>query len=237
MSTITTSLARLARLALLARHGRPAGVALLVAGALAAGCGAVHASAASGPGGRSTTSAHATSQQPTAVPTVTGGAVAGQSGCVGWPAHPARVTMPALFVPVAVERCVTSIQTIAGKGQWETATLEKATSDLTPLIAALRHPPVTHTPETFCPALAMLPPQIVLINASGQELIPLLPVTGCGLVQSAVLSAIAAMPWQPVSVRLIAPVPTVVQSGATRQATLSPKTIHPLPDQQGVVAQ
>jgi len=231
MSTITTSLARLA---LLARHGRPAGVALLIAGALAAGCGAVHASAAGSPAGRSTASAHAT---PAPVPTVTGGAVAGQSGCVGWPAHPTRVTMPALFVPVAVERCVTSIATIAGKGQWETATLEKATTDLTPLIAALRHPPVTHTPETFCPALAMLPPQIVLISASGQELIPLLPVTGCGLVQSAVLSAIAAMPWQPVSVRLIAPVPTAVQSGPTRQATLSPKTIHPLPDQQGVVAQ
>jgi len=234
MSTSTTSFARLA---LLARHGRPAVVALLAAGALAAGCGTVHATAATGSAGRSTTSARATpSQQPTPVPTVTGGAVAGQSGCVGWPAHPARVTMPALFVPVAVERCVTSIQTIAGKGQWETATLEKATSDLAPLIAALRHPPVTHTPETFCPALAMLPPQIVLISASGQELIPVLPVTGCGLVQSAVLAAIAVMPWQPVSVRLIAPVPTAVQSGATQQATGSPKTV-PVPDQQGVVAQ
>jgi hypothetical protein len=238
MSIFTTSLARLTRLTLLARHGRPAGAALLAAGALAAGCGAVHASAASGPAGGAAASAHATpSQQAAPVPTVTGGAVAGQSGCVGWPAHPTRVTMSALFVPVAVERCVTSIQTISGKGQWETATLEKATSDLTPLIAALRHPPVTHTPETFCPALAMLPPQIVLISASGQEVIPLLPVTGCGLVQSAVLSAIAVMPWHPVSVRLIAPVPTAVQGEATRQATLSPKTVHPLPEQQGVVPQ
>jgi hypothetical protein len=235
MSTFTTSLARLAR------HGRSACVPLLAAGVLAAGCGAVHATAAGDPAGQSGASAgasgHATAPRPTPVPTVTGGAVAGQSGCVGWPAHPARVTMPELFVPVAAERCVTSIQKIAGKGQWEIATLEKATSDLTPLIAALRHPPVTHTPDTFCPALAMLPPEIVLISASGQELIPLLPVTGCGLVQSAVLAAVAALPWQPVTVRLIAPVPTAVQVAPTQSATLSPKTIHPLPDQPAGVSQ
>ena len=52
-------------------------------------------------------------------------------------------------------------------------------------------------PGTVCPALAIIPPQIVLISATGQELIPRLPVSGCGLIQSQVLAALAALPWQP----------------------------------------
>jgi hypothetical protein len=231
MSTISTSLAKLTR------QARPAWVPLLVASALAAGCGAVHASASGAAAGQPGASAHATaSRQPTPVPTVTGGAVAGQPACVGWPEHAMHVTTPALFVPVAAERCVTGVETITGKGQWETATLEKATSDLAPLMAALRQPRGVHTPDTFCPELAMLPPQIVLLSASGQELVPLLPVTGCGLVQSAVLSAIAALHWQPVSVRLVAPVTPAVPPRPTQTATLSPKNVQPLPDQP-VVAQ
>jgi len=246
MSTITTSLARLARLASLARHRRAITVPLLVASALAAGCGTVHGTTAGGATGRdgaSTTasagaSAQATPSQPTPVPTVTGGAVAaGQPACVGWPAHAAHATMPALFVPVAAERCVTSIQTIAGKGQWQVATLEKASSDLTALIAALRHAPITRTPGAVCPDLAMVPPQIVVIGASGQELIPLLPVSGCGLVQSAVIAAIDALPWQPVSVHLVAPLASKIPAATTRQPANSPKTLQTISDQPGVLPQ
>ena len=98
-------------------------------------------------------------------------------------------------------------QTIPGKGLWLTATLQRADSGLDALVSALRQPPGTHQPGTACPALAMIPPQIVLISATGQELIPRLPVTGCGLIQSQVLAALAALPWQPVSVRLIAQIP------------------------------
>ena len=231
MSTITTSLARLAW------HGRALSIPLLVAGALAAGCGSVHtpsAGAASGSATSASASAQPTSpQRPAPVPTVTGAPVAGQSACVGWPAQALHMTMPALFVPVTAERCVIAIQTIAGKGQWETATLEKASSDLTPLIAALRHPPIARTPGSLCPDLAMLPPQILVISASGQELIPLLPVTGCGLVQADVLAAIAALPWQPVSVRLVAK----VASGAPD--TAQPATVPPtkLANQPGVLTQ
>jgi hypothetical protein len=226
MSTITTPLARLVR------HGRALPIPILVAGVLAAGCGSVYASSAGTAAGSATStgaSAQPTSpQHPAPVPTVTGGAVAGQSACVGWPAQALHMTMPALFVPVTAERCVVAIQTIAGKGQWETATLEKATSGLTPLIAALRHPPITRTPGSLCPDLAMLPPQILVISASGQELIPVLPVTGCGLVQADVLAAIAALPWQPVSVRLV----TKVASGTpdtTQPSAVSPTKIanHP----------
>jgi hypothetical protein len=232
MSTITTSFARLA-------HRRRAFcIPLLVAGALAAGCGSVHspaAGAAAGPPGTSTSPT--STQHPTPVPTVTGGAVAGQTACDGWPVHALHMEMPALFVPVVAERCVIAVQTIAGKGQWETATLEKASSDLTPLIAALRHPPIGRTPDTFCPDLAMLPPQILVISASGQELIPVLPVSGCGLVQSAVLAAIAVLPWQPVSVRLVAKVATG-SPGTTQPTTLSPKSYQKVANQQpGVVPQ
>lgn len=231
MSTFTTSLARLARLT---RGGRAIAVPLLVAGVLAAGCGTQHATAAGSAGQAGAArqpSAHATgSQQPAPVPTVTGGAVAaGEPACADWPVNVPHVMMPALFVPVAVERCVTSIQTIAGKGQWETATLEKATTGLAPLIAALRHPSVTRTPDMICPDLAMLPPQIVLISGSGQKLMPLLPVGGCGLVQSAVLAAINTLPWQPVSVRLVAPVASEVPAATTPTATEVPKTVQNVP--------
>jgi hypothetical protein len=236
MSTITTSLARLTG------RRRAFCVPLLVAGALAAACGSIHSPAAGTAAGRPGTStepsASATStQHPTPVPTITGGAVAGETACDGWPAHALHITMPVLFVPVVAERCVIAVQTIAGKGQWETATLEKASSDLTPLIAALRHPPMVRTPDTFCPDLAMLPPQILVISASGQELIPVLPVSGCGLVQSDVLSAIAALSWQPVSVRLVAKVATGT-AGTTQPATLSPKNYQKVANQQpGVVPQ
>jgi len=49
-----------------------------------------------------------------------------------------------------------------------------------------------------------LEPQVVLIGANGQKLIPRLPATGCGLIQSRVLVALDALRWQPVSVHLIA---------------------------------
>jgi hypothetical protein len=69
----------------------------------------------------------------------------------------------------------------------------------------------------MCPYLAMLPPQIVLVNADGKTLIPRLPLSGCGLVQGRVLTAIAALPWQTVSVRLVAQVqsPAEIASGCT----------------------
>jgi hypothetical protein len=55
--------------------------------------------------------------------------------------------------------------------------------------------------------VAVIPPQVVLISANGQKLIPRLPASGCGLIQSQVLVALNALRWQPVSVRLIAKVP------------------------------
>jgi hypothetical protein len=50
-------------------------------------------------------------------------------------------------------------------------------------------------------------PEVVLIGANGQKLIPRLPTTGCGFIQSQVLVALNTLRWQPVSVRLIAKIP------------------------------
>ena len=132
--------------------------------------------------------------------------------CVGWPADATSAALPVSFVPVSVERCVNSAQTIPGKGLWTTATLQRSTGDLTGLIDALRQPSATRRPGTMCPALAVIPPQVVLISATGQKLIPRLPTDGCGITDSQVLVALDALRWQPVSVRLIAQIPRAAQS-------------------------
>jgi hypothetical protein len=197
----------------------------LLAAALAAGCGTASSGAGSGGTASSGTAAGAPSAPASAtaasgpasatpVPTVSGGPVVpGQPACAGWPTGATSVTLPVSFVPVSVERCVNGAQAVPGKGLWSTSTLERSDSGLAGLINALRQPSVTHRPGTVCPALAVIPPQVVLIGANGEKLIPRLPSTGCGLVQSKVLAALDALRWQPVSVRLIAPI-----SGATTPA-------------------
>ena len=227
MSTLISSTARAGWLGLAGPIGRrtvAAAVPLLAAGALVAGCGSAHtggasgaatatanattsAPAASAPAGSSAPAASsaAASAPATPVPTISGGrVVAGQPACVGWPTDARSVPLPVSFVPVSVERCVNGAQTIPGKGLWETATLQRSDSGLAGLIYALRQPSVGHHPATVCPALAVIAPQVVLIGADGQKLIPRLPATGCGLIQSRVLVALGALRWQPVSVHLIA---------------------------------
>lgn len=196
-------------------------VPLIAAGALAAGCASAHSTAgAAGPVASSTGPAQAASSAtstPTPrsapgsapaspVPTVSGGQAApGEPYCAGWPtADTATVSLPVSFVPVSVERCVHGAESIPGKGLWTTATLQRSDSDLTALINALREPPAPQRKGTACPMIAVIPQQVVLINASGEKLIPRLPVSGCGLVQSQVLAALNALHWQTVSVRLIA---------------------------------
>ena len=216
--------------------------ALLAAGALAAGCGTTQAGAPAG-APAPTVSATAASAAPSAsatpswstgsagpaapsgsagsagsaapVPTVSGGRVTpGVPACAGWPASAPRASLPASFVPVAVERCVKGAETVPGKGLWQTATLQRADSDLGALVSALHQPSGTHQPGTACPMLAIIPPQVVLISATGQALVPQFPVSGCGLIKSQVLAALAALPWRVVSVRLIAPIPEASSSGA-----------------------
>jgi hypothetical protein len=218
---------------------------VLVVGALAAGCGTVAANPggpnqpANGPSvvsgsaspspsasgsGSGSGSAPPAGAHATPVPTVTGGPalIVGGAACAGWPADAAHGTLTALFTPVAVERCVTSFQQIAGKGEWETATLERSTDRLATLAAALMQPSAGRQPDVMCPEFVILPPQIVLFSATGKELIPRLPVGACGAVDTQVLSTLAAMTWQPVSVRLVTKIAPVVAPKTFPGASLAP---------------
>jgi len=202
-----TSIASITRLA---RQTRAFSAPLIVAGALAAGCGTVHAS---GPGSVATSTAAtapAASSSPTSatpVPTVTGGPIITTgTGCTGWPSNAPHAKLTVVFQPVAAERCVTGFQVISGKGEWETATLERSTDNLARLVQVLLQPSGRVQPGVFCPEFAVIPPQVLLISSTGKELIPLLPRGACGTADAQVLTTLAAMTWQPISVRLIAKV-------------------------------
>jgi hypothetical protein len=216
-----TSIASITRLA---QQARAFSVPLLVGGALAAGCGTVHAPvsspAAGATAGQSTPSSSASA---TPVPTVTGGPVtAGATACVGWPSAAPHGKLTAFFQPVAVERCVTGFQEIQGKGEWETATLEKSTDNLAALIQVLLTPSSRVQPAVFCPEFAVIPPQVLLISSTGKQLIPQLPMGACGIADSRVLSTLASMSWQPVSVRLISKVTPTVTPRTLPGASIGP---------------
>ena len=198
-------------------------VALTSLSLLAAGCAAATSgSAGSGqatasPTGAASGSATGSSGSPGPVPTTTasGSPASGQVACANWPASVRHGPLPVSFVPVTVLRCVTTTKLIQGKGLYLVATLERSTSGIAQLVAALRHP-VTHLPAgTMCPMIAMIPPQIVLVSQDGSMLTPTFPVDGCGLIRSPVLKALNAMPWQPVSVRLYpqGPAPSATATG------------------------
>jgi hypothetical protein len=201
-----------------------AAVPLVAVATLVAGCAAVSTPQS---GGSATTSLSAASgtprptsvptSVPTPVPTTTGGPVTpGQPACTGWPANVTHGPLPASFVPVAAIRCVTGYQTIPGKGQWLTATLERADKNLAPLAAALQWPPKNAMSDMICPDFAILPPPpFVLVNGDGKAIMPRLPLDGCGQVRLQVLAALAALTWQKVSVRLVPQVQTQQEAGAT----------------------
>jgi hypothetical protein len=65
----------------------------------------------------------------------------------------------------------------------------------------------------------------VLISAKGQKLIPRLPVSGCGLVQSQVLAALNKLHWQTVSVRLISKITYATPSTVSGTAPRSIQTV------------
>ena len=217
MKTPITSIVRFGR------QGWAVTGALLVAGALAAGCGTTHAGAASGgsPSGPATSAAPLAAA--TGVPTVSGGSVvAGEPACAGWPASAPTGTVPLSFALASVEQCVNGTQTLPGKGQWVTATLQQANAGLAGLVNALRRPAATRQPGTICPDALLLPPQIVLVSKSGQKLIPLIPVSDCGLIQPQLIEALSALHWQPVSVRLISRIPAAVPAATPPAAPATP---------------
>jgi hypothetical protein len=194
-----------------------------------AGCGTATSSAAPGSGTKTSASAAPTVTQ-TPVPPVApstppggGGTVSRHPSCTDWPTHVASGPLPTSFQPVAVIRCVTDYQTIPGKGEWLVATLQRADKNLTALISALHRPPGRMRPGAICPALAMVPPQIVLISGNGSMINPKIPLNGCGQVQQQVIAALVALPWKTISVRLVSQVesPQQVATGC------APRYINP----------
>jgi hypothetical protein len=195
-----------------------ASIPLVALVTLAAGCGTLRSPGASGtsgtPGatGGKTTTASPAPGSATPVPTTTGGPVApGQPACTSWPANAKHETLPASFVPVAVLRCVIGEQAVPGKGEWLTATLERADKNLAALIAALHNPPGRTSPAIMCPQIEMQPPQIALVGPGGQTIVPVLPVSGCDMTQEQVLVALARLSWHTVSVRLVSQIETPQQ--------------------------
>jgi hypothetical protein len=154
--------------------------------------------------------------------------------CVDWPGGAAHAALPSSFVPVSAERCVSGATTVPGKGLWTTATLQRTTGDLSSLVSALRQPTAARQPGTMCPAIAVVPPQLALVDASGQTLIPKIPDGDCGQPSDQVMSALNSLRWQAVSVRLIAPVPganatptTTVTPGGPMQTSSAKTTVTP----------
>jgi uncharacterized protein YceK len=184
------------------------GLAVLLMLAVA-GCRTATSPAASGSGTKTPAAAAPTVTRTPVTPVApstppgSGGTVSGYPSCTGWPARVASGPLPASFQPVAVIRCVTGYQTIPGKGEWLVATLQRADKDLAALISALHRSPGRMRPDMICLALAVIPPQIVLISGNGSMISPEIPLNGCGGVQQQVIAALAALPWETVSVRLL----------------------------------
>jgi hypothetical protein len=126
--------------------------------------------------------------------------------CAGWPSAPTG-PLPASFTPVSVLRCVIGYTDAPARGEWLTATLEKADQDLTPLVQALRAPNGQRQRGQMCPMYATVPPAIVLVGANGTSIQPRFPVTGCGQIQPQVITALNALPWHTVSQRLMEKAP------------------------------
>jgi hypothetical protein len=168
---------------------------------VAAGCGTVSSPAA----GTAPTSSPSTAPPSSAAPGTPVPAGPATADCKGWPGSVPYETLPGSFAPVAAIRCVSSYETLPGKGEWLVATLERADKGLTQLTSALRQPAGHLRPRVICPEYVILPPRLVLVDASGKMVRPRLPLNNCGNTSGQVMAALAALPWQTVSARPIAP--------------------------------
>jgi hypothetical protein len=126
----------------------------------------------------------------------------GQS-CVGNPfdprENPATVELPAGFVPVAATRCVSTMETVPGDGEWFVRIEQRADGDLSALAAALRQPSGKPGNDTICTMQLRAPVVITLVDAAGTEVTPTAPTTACTDPLPAVVTAIQALSWHEVS--------------------------------------
>ncbi len=145
----------------------------------------------------------------------------GGAACSGWPANAPHGKLTALFTPVAVERCVSSVQQIKGKGEWQTATLERSTDKLATLTAVLMRA-VRAAAGRHVPRVRRHPAADRALQLDRPGAHP--PASGRRLRQRRLAGAgtLATMTWQPLSVRLVSKVEPVVSPKTFPGASLSP---------------
>jgi hypothetical protein len=109
--------------------------------------------------------------------------------------------IPRGFAPVAVVQCVSLVVQVKGRGRWLAQVKRIATSDLGPLMTALRKPstPLGAGGPVECPMIAALLPWFELLGTNGQLIQPVLPRTSCGQPIAAVLTALDKLHWRTVS--------------------------------------
>lgn len=109
------------------------------------------------------------------------------------------VALPADFVPVAATRCLFSMETAPGDGEWSVRVDQRAEGDLGALISALRQPSVKPGPNTTCTMILRPPLIITLVDAAGTTVTPTAPTSECGDTLPAVVGAVQALAWRDVA--------------------------------------
>ncbi len=110
---------------------------------------------------------------------------------------PARGGIPGDFVPAWVLRC----RGVPGTGGWSVIVTERAGaapgSPGARLVALLRRP--SDPPKGLCPAIAVHPPYVLLVDAGGRALLPAAPTDGCGLPRREVTDLLDSLPYRTLS--------------------------------------
>jgi hypothetical protein len=109
-----------------------------------------------------------------------------------------EVPLPADFHAVRAVRCISSLRTVPGDGEWQFADAQSADSGLAPFLAALKLPSQSPPPgqAIACTADAILIPPFALVDVSGAIVRPKLPTTYCAKPLPEVLTALNNLPWR-----------------------------------------
>jgi hypothetical protein len=130
--------------------------------------------------------------------------VGGGGGCeltIGTPSPTPAVSrqpLPRDFDVTTVRRCVVGIVAVPGDGEWTVRNYQEATDGLDSLLSALRAPSSPLGTENACPAIAVVPIELTLVDAAGKTVEPSVPTDSCGLPSPAVMRALEALSWKTV---------------------------------------
>jgi len=114
----------------------------------------------------------------------------------------------AAFAAVTAVSCTSDTREIPGEGTWSVEVRRVATGGVPALQAALERPDEP-TPEGIaCPAIAVVPQPLVLVDAAGHTLVPSPPLDSCHLPQQAFTRALDQVTWREVSVDKVQQVAT-----------------------------